>query len=41
MTKVGRNMQCTYTSDIEEILKLKTFKGFKVKLRVRQLITNK
>jgi hypothetical protein len=29
MTSVGRNMQCAYTSDVEEILKFKTFKGFK------------
>jgi hypothetical protein len=29
MTNVGRNMQCAYTSDVEQILKYKTFKCFK------------
>jgi hypothetical protein len=29
MTDIGRNMQCAYTSDVEEILTFKTFKGFK------------
>jgi hypothetical protein len=26
---VGQNMQCAYTSDVEEILMFITFKGFK------------
>jgi hypothetical protein len=29
MTNTGRNMECAYTSDVEEILMFKTFKGFK------------
>jgi hypothetical protein len=29
MTNVGQNMQCAYTSDAEENLMFKTFKGFK------------
>jgi hypothetical protein len=28
MTNVGRNMQCAYSSDAEENLTFKTFKGF-------------
>jgi hypothetical protein len=34
MTNVGRNMQCAYTSVVEEILKFKTLES---KLRVRWL----
>jgi hypothetical protein len=30
MANVGRNMQYAYTSDVEEILKFKTLKGFKM-----------
>jgi hypothetical protein len=29
MITVSRNMQCAYTTDVEEILHFKTFKGFK------------
>jgi hypothetical protein len=29
MTNVRRSMQCTYTSDVEEILAFKTFEVFK------------
>jgi hypothetical protein len=29
MTNVGQNMYHAFTSNIEEILKFKTFKGFK------------
>jgi hypothetical protein len=29
MTIVGQNLWCAYTGDVEEILKFKTFKGFK------------
>jgi hypothetical protein len=32
MANVGRNMQYAYTGSKEEILKLKTFKGFKKKV---------
>jgi hypothetical protein len=29
MTTVGQNIYCAYTSDVEEVLKFKTSKGFK------------
>jgi hypothetical protein len=31
MTNIGWNMKCAYTSDVEEILMFKTFKGFEKK----------
>jgi hypothetical protein len=32
MTNVGRNMLCAYTSDADEILTFKSFKGFKMQV---------
>jgi hypothetical protein len=40
MTSIGRNMSCAYTSDVEEILTFKSFKGSKT-LHVRRIITNR
>jgi hypothetical protein len=33
MTNVGRNMQCAYISDVEEILTFNTFKGFEKQVK--------
>jgi hypothetical protein len=34
ITDVGRNMQCAYTSDVEEISTFKTFEVLKSKLHM-------
>jgi hypothetical protein len=34
-------MQCAYTSDLEEILMFKTFKGFKKQVACRTAKTNR
>jgi hypothetical protein len=39
MTNVGWNMQCAYTSDVEEIITFKTFKLFKKQV-ARELANN-
>jgi hypothetical protein len=41
MTSVVRNMECAYTSDVEDILKLIFYKVLKSKLHVRSLIINR
>jgi hypothetical protein len=38
MTNVGQNMWCEYTSDVEDMLKFKTFRK---QVAGRWLITNK
>jgi hypothetical protein len=37
MTSVGRNTLCAYISDVEEILKFKTFKYFKNQVASRAI----
>jgi hypothetical protein len=39
MINVGRNIQCAYTSCIEEILTFKNFKGFKKQV-ARETVNN-